>query len=74
MYSVTHRYNGNLIGGTFPFSEIAEANQFVNYIVGECSHLEGTHQIELVDEDTNELVRLEYFGGEHTCKKRRRRR
>lgn len=74
MYRVTHRYNGHLIGGEFKFDEMEEANQFVNYIVGECDHLEGTHMIDLVDEDTNELVRLEYFGGEHICKKRRRKR
>lgn len=72
MYRVTHRYNGHLIGGAFQFDEMEEANQFVNYIVGECSNLEGTHIIDLVDEDTNKLVRFEYLGGGLTCKKRRR--
>lgn len=61
-YIVIYKYNGRSIGGVDEFGDdLNAANAFVNKIMNECHHLEGRHQISLLEEFSDELIRIEYL-------------
>lgn len=61
-YIVVHKFNNKVIGGRYDFgNDLKSANEFVDKIMNECEHLEGRHQISLLEEFSDKLIRIEYF-------------